>query len=182
MHQQRCLGTSGQVCGCISCLLLMVCQPTTWWNRSEQMLNLTLADTWAFDTIYFSQDFVLSFGGTTRDITQHRMKPVCHPWYPWSHVLCGSDIANHIIKNHAVKQVQIFQIISFAQVLTQEQKDLLMKIMSDLAELNMTVKDLGALDLEQLLSGKLGERSAFGLPAREKSPCKNFFWKTFSAC
>ncbi|KAL7859794.1 hypothetical protein SRHO_G00149410 [Serrasalmus rhombeus] len=68
------------------------------------------------------------------------------------------------------------------EVLTKEQKDLLIKIMSDLAELNMTVKDLGALDLEQLLSGKLGERSVFGLPAREKSPCKNFFWKTFSAC
>ncbi|XP_072552840.1 somatostatin 6 [Salminus brasiliensis] len=68
------------------------------------------------------------------------------------------------------------------EVLTKEQKDLLMKIMSDLAELNMTVKDLGALDLEQLLNGKLGERSVLGLPAREKSPCKNFFWKTFSAC
>ncbi|XP_066529353.1 somatostatin 6 [Hoplias malabaricus] len=62
------------------------------------------------------------------------------------------------------------------EVLTKDQKELLMKIMSELAELNMTVKDLGAVDLEQLLSGKLG------LIPQEKSPCKNFFWKTFSAC
>lgn len=59
----------------------------------------------------------------------------------------------------------------------------MMKILAELAELNMTVKELDALDLEQLLNGKLGERSALGLPpAREKSPCKNFFWKTFYAC
>ncbi|KAK1801857.1 hypothetical protein P4O66_022494, partial [Electrophorus voltai] len=49
-------------------------------------------------------------------------------------------------------------------VLTKEQKDLLLKILSELAELNMTAKDLGALDLEQLLSGKLGERVVLGLP------------------
>uniref|UniRef100_A0A4W4HH29 Somatostatin/Cortistatin C-terminal domain-containing protein n=1 Tax=Electrophorus electricus TaxID=8005 RepID=A0A4W4HH29_ELEEL len=73
--------------------------------------------------------------------------------------------------------------VTIAQVLTKEQKDLLLKILSELAELNMTAKDLGALDLEQLLSGKLGERVVLGLPpVREKSPCKNFFWKTFSSC
>ncbi|XP_076874599.1 somatostatin 6 [Brachyhypopomus gauderio] len=69
------------------------------------------------------------------------------------------------------------------EVLTKEYKELLLKVLTELAELNMTAKDLGAVDMEQLLSGKLGEKFMLGLsPAREKSPCKNFFWKTFSSC
>ncbi|XP_034167675.1 somatostatin 6 isoform X2 [Pangasianodon hypophthalmus] len=67
------------------------------------------------------------------------------------------------------------------EVLTKEQKDFLTKFLANLAELNMTIKDLETMDVEQL--SKLSERAAFGLPPpREKSQCKNFFWKTFSSC
>ncbi|XP_053500392.1 somatostatin 6 isoform X1 [Ictalurus furcatus] len=66
------------------------------------------------------------------------------------------------------------------EVLTKEQKDFMTKFLANLAELNMTIKDLETMDHEQL--SKLSERAAFGLPpAREKSQC-NFFWKTFSSC
>ncbi|TSR39592.1 Somatostatin-2 [Bagarius yarrelli] len=67
------------------------------------------------------------------------------------------------------------------EVLSKEQMDFMTKFLANLAELNMTIKDLETMDPEQL--SKLSERTALGLPpAREKSQCKNFFWKTFSAC
>ncbi|XP_053338755.1 somatostatin 6 [Clarias gariepinus] len=67
------------------------------------------------------------------------------------------------------------------EVLTKEQTEFMTKFLANLAELNMTMKDLETMDAEQL--SKLSERAAFGLPPpREKSQCKNFFWKTFSSC
>ncbi|KAG7323639.1 hypothetical protein KOW79_013341 [Hemibagrus wyckioides] len=67
------------------------------------------------------------------------------------------------------------------EVLTKEQKDFMTKVLAILAEFNVTIKDLENMDPEQ--RSKLTERVVLGLPpAREKSQCKNFFWKTFSAC
>ncbi|KAK3518479.1 hypothetical protein QTP70_001413 [Hemibagrus guttatus] len=67
------------------------------------------------------------------------------------------------------------------EVLTKEQNDFMTKLFAILTELNMTIKDLETMDPEQ--RSKLSERAALGLPtAREKAQCKNFFWKTFSAC
>ncbi|XP_051518157.1 somatostatin 6 [Myxocyprinus asiaticus] len=67
------------------------------------------------------------------------------------------------------------------EILTKD-KDLLKKMMTDMAELNLTSKELADLDPD-LLNGKLGERSVFGEPVpKDKSPCKLFYWKTFSSC
>ncbi|XP_073678677.1 somatostatin-2-like [Garra rufa] len=65
------------------------------------------------------------------------------------------------------------------EILTKDQKDLLKKMMTDVAELNLTSKELADLDPE-FLNGKLGEKSVF--EPTTKSPCKLFFWKTFSSC
>ncbi|XP_051961234.1 somatostatin-2-like [Xyrauchen texanus] len=66
------------------------------------------------------------------------------------------------------------------EILTKDQADLLKKMMTDMEELNLTSKELADLDPD-LLNGKLGERSVFGQPIpKDKSPCKLFFWKTFS--
>uniref|UniRef100_A0AAY4BRW3 Somatostatin/Cortistatin C-terminal domain-containing protein n=1 Tax=Denticeps clupeoides TaxID=299321 RepID=A0AAY4BRW3_9TELE len=59
---------------------------------------------------------------------------------------------------------------------THKEQDLLLKIQSQLAAMNLTEEDLARLDLEQLLNGKLVERST----PQERPPCKNFFWKTLS--
>ncbi|KAI2649657.1 Somatostatin-2 [Labeo rohita] len=63
------------------------------------------------------------------------------------------------------------------EILTKDEKDLLKKMMTDMAELNLTSKELADPDF---LNGKLGEKSVFEPTA--KSPCKLFFWKTFSSC
>ncbi|XP_028850714.1 somatostatin 6 [Denticeps clupeoides] len=60
--------------------------------------------------------------------------------------------------------------------LANNRQDLLLKIQSQLAAMNLTEEDLARLDLEQLLNGKLVERST----PQERPPCKNFFWKTLS--
>ncbi|XP_051947922.1 somatostatin-2-like [Xyrauchen texanus] len=67
------------------------------------------------------------------------------------------------------------------EILTKD-KDLLKMMMTDMAELNLTSKELADLDSD-LLNGKLGERSVFGEPVpKDKSPCKLFYWKSFSSC
>ncbi|KAK2885486.1 hypothetical protein QQF64_021141 [Cirrhinus molitorella] len=63
------------------------------------------------------------------------------------------------------------------EILTKDQKDLLKKMMTDMAELNLTSKELADPDF---LNDKLGEKSVF--EPTPKSPCKLFFWKTFSSC
>ncbi|XP_016351256.1 somatostatin-2-like [Sinocyclocheilus anshuiensis] len=60
------------------------------------------------------------------------------------------------------------------EILTKDQKDL-KKMMTDKAELNLTSKELADPDF-------LGEKSVFEPTPRDKSPCKLFFWKTFSSC
>ncbi|KTG07408.1 hypothetical protein cypCar_00031900 [Cyprinus carpio] len=60
------------------------------------------------------------------------------------------------------------------QILTKDQKDL-KKMMTDKAELNLTSKELADPDF-------LEEKSVFEPTPRDKSPCKLFFWKTFSSC
>ncbi|KTG06068.1 hypothetical protein cypCar_00032475 [Cyprinus carpio] len=65
------------------------------------------------------------------------------------------------------------------EILTKDQKDLLKKMMTDMAELNLTSKELADLDPE-FLNGKLGEKSVY--EPTPKSPCKLFFWKSFSSC
>lgn len=55
-------------------------------------------------------------------------------------------------------------------------------MMTDMAELNLTNKELADLDPD-FLNGTLGENSVVELPIpKDKSPCKLFFWKTFSSC
>lgn len=53
------------------------------------------------------------------------------------------------------------------------------KMMTDMAELNLTSKELADLDPE-FLNGKLGDKSVY--EPTPKSPCKLFFWKSFSSC
>ncbi|KAI7794244.1 somatostatin 6 [Triplophysa rosa] len=68
------------------------------------------------------------------------------------------------------------------EVLTEDQKDLLKKMMTDMEELNLTDKELKDLDPD-LVNGTLEERSTFEkTEPKDKSPCKLFFWKTFSSC
>ncbi|XP_036388304.1 somatostatin 6 [Megalops cyprinoides] len=67
--------------------------------------------------------------------------------------------------------------------LAKERRDFLLKMLSGLSELNLLEKEAQDSDTESLLQAKLGERSVFSQSApRERSPCKNFFWKTFSSC
>jgi len=55
-------------------------------------------------------------------------------------------------------------------------------MMTDMAELNLTSKELADLDPD-FLNGKLGEDSVVVQPTpKDKSPCKLFFWKSFSSC
>ncbi|XP_048034229.1 somatostatin 6 [Megalobrama amblycephala] len=67
------------------------------------------------------------------------------------------------------------------EILTKDQKDLLKKMMTDMAELNLTSKELADLDPD-FLNGKLGENSVVQPTPKDKSPCKLFFWKSFSSC
>ncbi|XP_056589674.1 somatostatin 6 [Triplophysa dalaica] len=64
------------------------------------------------------------------------------------------------------------------EVLTEDQKDLL-KMMTDLEKMNLTSKELKDLDL---VNGTLEERSFEKTEPKDKSPCKLFYWKTFSSC
>uniref|UniRef100_A0A8C4SFG4 Somatostatin-1B-like n=1 Tax=Erpetoichthys calabaricus TaxID=27687 RepID=A0A8C4SFG4_ERPCA len=55
----------------------------------------------------------------------------------------------------------------------------LLRILSELSDFGPLVKD--GSDVRQ--QSQLGERSVFSQsPPRERAPCKNFFWKTFSSC
>ncbi|NP_001122256.2 somatostatin 6 precursor [Danio rerio] len=63
------------------------------------------------------------------------------------------------------------------EILSKEEDGL--KMITYVAELNLTSKELADLDAE-LLNGKLWEKS--DKPSKDKSPCKLFFWKTFSSC
>ncbi|XP_043080551.1 somatostatin 6 [Puntigrus tetrazona] len=65
------------------------------------------------------------------------------------------------------------------EILAKGQEDLLKKMMTDMAELNLTSKELADLD-PGFLNGKLGEQSVY--EPTPKSPCKLFFWKSFSSC
>ncbi|XP_064156908.1 somatostatin 6 [Anguilla rostrata] len=71
--------------------------------------------------------------------------------------------------------------------LAQEHIDFLLKMLSGLPELSGQEEeeehtDLDS-DLQQQRRAKFRERSLVGRPVpRERSPCKNFFWKTFSSC
>ncbi|XP_042561573.1 somatostatin 6 [Clupea harengus] len=64
--------------------------------------------------------------------------------------------------------------------LADEERILLLKILAGLTEKNLTEENLTGHDLEGLLNGTLKGGS---VPTpQERSPCKNFFWKTFSSC
>ncbi|XP_056305522.1 somatostatin 6 [Danio aesculapii] len=63
------------------------------------------------------------------------------------------------------------------EILSKEEDGL--KMITYVAELNLTSKELADLDAE-LLNGKLWEKS--DKSSKDKSPCKLFFWKTFSSC
>ncbi|XP_067302070.1 somatostatin 6 [Pseudorasbora parva] len=68
------------------------------------------------------------------------------------------------------------------EILTKDQNDLLKKMMTEMAELNLTSKELADLDSD-FLNGKLGENSVVAQPTpKDKFPCKLFYWKTFSSC
>ncbi|XP_077075254.1 somatostatin 6 [Siphateles boraxobius] len=68
------------------------------------------------------------------------------------------------------------------EILTKDQKDLLKMMMTDMAELNLTSKELADLDTD-FLNSTLGENSVEEQPIpKNKSPCKLFYWKTFSSC
>ncbi|XP_062397697.1 somatostatin 6 [Sardina pilchardus] len=61
-----------------------------------------------------------------------------------------------------------------------EERMLLLKMLAGLTEKNLTEENLTSYDQEGLLNGTLKETS---VPTpQERSPCKNFFWKTFSSC
>ncbi|KAG7472765.1 hypothetical protein MATL_G00112400 [Megalops atlanticus] len=67
--------------------------------------------------------------------------------------------------------------------LAKERRDFLLKMLSGLSELNLLQKEAQDPDMEPPQEARLGERSVFSQSApRERSPCKNFFWKTFSSC
>lgn len=66
------------------------------------------------------------------------------------------------------------------QSLAAEERMLLLKMLSGLTERNLTEENLTSYDLEGLLNGTLKDTSV--PPPQERSPCKNFFWKTFSSC
>ncbi|MBN3301006.1 SMS1B protein, partial [Amia calva] len=69
------------------------------------------------------------------------------------------------------------------QDLAKERKDFLLKILSGLSDFNGLGKELSGGDREPLKLSQLGERSLYSQPVtRERTPCKNFFWKTFSSC
>lgn len=52
-------------------------------------------------------------------------------------------------------------------------------MMTDLEKMNLTSKELKDLDL---VNGTLEERSLEKTEPKDKSPCKLFYWKTFSSC
>ncbi|KAJ8264992.1 hypothetical protein COCON_G00140910 [Conger conger] len=64
-------------------------------------------------------------------------------------------------------------------VLANEHGEFLLKMLAGLAELSRLEKEERGLDGEPLTPAKFGVRSLAGRP---RSPCKNFFWKTFSSC
>ncbi|KAK1159532.1 somatostatin-2-like [Acipenser oxyrinchus oxyrinchus] len=64
-----------------------------------------------------------------------------------------------------------------------ERKDFILKILSELSDFNILGKEMAALNSDQVKESQLGERSIFNqYPPKERTPCKNFFWKTFSTC
>ncbi|MGH0159517.1 UNVERIFIED_CONTAM: hypothetical protein FKN15_039021 [Acipenser sinensis] len=64
-----------------------------------------------------------------------------------------------------------------------ERKDFILKILSELSDFNILGKEMAALNSNQVKESQLGERSIFNqYPPKERAPCKNFFWKTFSTC
>ncbi|KAG2459512.1 SMS2 protein, partial [Polypterus senegalus] len=62
---------------------------------------------------------------------------------------------------------------------SKDRKDSLLRILSELSDFGPLIKD----DSDVRQQSQLGERSVFSQsPPRERAPCKNFFWKTFSSC
>ncbi|MGH0156820.1 UNVERIFIED_CONTAM: hypothetical protein FKN15_032614 [Acipenser sinensis] len=69
------------------------------------------------------------------------------------------------------------------QGFAKERKDFILKILSELSDFNILGKEMAALNSDQVKEYQLGERSIFNqYPPKERAPCKNFFWKTFSTC
>ncbi|CAB1433243.1 unnamed protein product [Pleuronectes platessa] len=74
--------------------------------------------------------------------------------------------------------------------LSKERKELILKLVSGLLDgaldTNMLPGDVAPVDLEEPLESRLEERAVYNrlsLPQRDrKTPCKNFFWKTFTSC
>ncbi|XP_065141652.1 somatostatin 6 [Paramisgurnus dabryanus] len=68
------------------------------------------------------------------------------------------------------------------EILNEDEKDLLKKMVTDMAAMNLTSKELKDLDPE-LLNGKLENKTTIEQPIlKDKYPCKLFFWKSFSSC
>ncbi|KAM4736790.1 somatostatin-1B-like [Anableps anableps] len=74
--------------------------------------------------------------------------------------------------------------------LSKERKELILKLVSGLIDgsldTNMLPGETAPVDLEEPLESRLEERAVYNrlsLPQRDrKTPCKNFFWKTFTTC
>ncbi|XP_055044247.1 somatostatin 6 [Misgurnus anguillicaudatus] len=64
------------------------------------------------------------------------------------------------------------------EILTEDEKDLLKKMVTDMAKMNLTSKELEDFDPEFLENKTIIEQP---IP-KDKSPCKLFFWKSFSSC
>lgn len=79
--------------------------------------------------------------------------------------------------NSGDPMLQTTEMYIIFQILSKEEDGL--KMITYVAELNLTSEELADLDAE-LLNGKLWEKS--DKSSKDKSPCKLFFWKTFSSC
>ncbi|TRZ03722.1 hypothetical protein DNTS_009729 [Danionella cerebrum] len=62
-----------------------------------------------------------------------------------------------------------------------ETNEVLLKNMVDVEELNLTSTELSDLDSD-LADGKAEWEESSGKSSKDKTPCKVFFWKTFSSC
>ncbi|KAJ8371076.1 hypothetical protein SKAU_G00111040 [Synaphobranchus kaupii] len=68
-------------------------------------------------------------------------------------------------------------------VLAKEHRDVLLKMLSGLSDLSTLEEEEQGLDSEPPQQAELGKWPLVGQPVRrDRYPCKNFFWKTFSSC
>ncbi|XP_030623561.1 somatostatin 6 [Chanos chanos] len=106
-----------------------------------------------------------------------------HVWFIMRLMVSLVPLLLMVWSSHGTGAVPIEEKLNINEGLSKEESALLVKMLSELAGLNLTEKDIVELDSDQLLNLKLSQRSILDqLNPKRRVPCKNFFWKTFSSC